>query len=75
MTCASGTFDDDLRDDLLDVGHLRDVALARIQLGRDRQVAELGEPPADVLDVLVDAEDLLHDEHDRERPPAAGMAR
>ncbi len=38
-----------------------------IQLRRDGQVAELGEAAADVLDVFVDAEDLLHDEDDRER--------
>ena len=47
---------------------LRHVALAGVQLGGDGQVAELGEPAADVLDVLVDAEDFLHDQHDRERP-------
>ena len=68
MTCASGTLDDDLADDLVDVGHSGDVALARVELRRDRHVADLGEPPADVLDVLVHAEDLLHDEDERERP-------
>jgi hypothetical protein len=59
-----------LRDDLDDLVHLqlRHVAVAGVQLGGDREVAELGEPAADVLDVLVDAEDLLHDEHGRERP-------
>ena len=51
---------------------LRDVALAGVELGRDGQVAELGEPAAEVLDVLVDAEDLLHHQDDRERPPARG---
>ena len=47
---------------------LRDVALPGVHLGRDGEVAELGEPAADVLDVLVDAEDLLDDQDDRERP-------
>ena len=63
-----GHLGDDLGDDLLDVLDLRDVPLPGVQLGGDGQVAELGEPAADVLDVLVDAEDLLHDEDDRERP-------
>ena len=52
---------DDLADDLLDVGHSGDAALARIELRRDRHVAFLGEPPANVLDVLMHAEDLLDD--------------
>ncbi len=36
----------------------------------DRQVAELGQPAAGVLDVFVDAEDLLHHQHRGERPGA-----
>src|SRR4029079_946679 len=54
----------DLGDDLLAVGDLRDVTLAREQVGRDRQIAELREAPADVTDVLVHAEDLVHHQHD-----------
>ena len=54
---------------------LRDVALPGVQLGGDGQVAELGEAAADVLDVLVDAEDLLHDEDDGNGPPWPGIAR
>ena len=49
---------------------LRHVSLSSVELGRDGQVAELGEAPADVLDVFVDAEDLLHHQDDRERPRA-----
>src|SRR5215470_4312813 len=41
-------------------------ALATVELGSDGQVAQLGEAPADVLDMLVDAEDFLHDQDDRE---------
>ena len=57
---------DDVADDLLDVGHLRKVGDARVDLGRDRHVAQLGEAAADVLDVFVDAEDLLVHQDDRE---------
>jgi hypothetical protein len=51
------------RDDLLDRLHLAElghVTLTVEELGGDRIVAGLREPPADVLDVLVDSEDLLH---------------
>ena len=68
MTWASGTLRDDL-EDLLEVLELRDVPLPGVHLGGDGEVAELGEPPADVLDVLVDAEDLLDDQDGRERAP------
>ena len=57
-----------LLDDVLDVGDPGDVALAREQLRRDGEIADLGQPPADVPDVLVHAEDLLHHDHHRERP-------
>ena len=57
---------DHLADDLLDVGHLREVGDAGIDFGRDRHVAELGEAAAGVLDVFVDAEDLLVHQDDRE---------
>ena len=70
-----GNLGDDLGDDLTNVLDLRDVPLPRIELGGDRQVAQLGEPPANVFDVLVDAEDLLHDQDDRERPALVGHAR
>ena len=58
--------------DLLDVRELRDVALARVEIGRDRHVARLGEAARDVLDVLVHAEDFLHHEDDRKALPAGG---
>ena len=63
---------DDRRHDLLRIGHLGDVALAGEELGRDRQVPELGEAPAHVADVLVDAEDLLDDEDDGEAASGRG---
>ena len=37
-----------------------------IELGRDGQIAQLGEPAADVLDVFVDSEDFLYDEDNRQ---------
>jgi hypothetical protein len=49
--------------DLLDIGDARDVAFAREECGGHREVAQLGETAADVLDVLVDPEDLVHDQH------------
>ncbi len=58
----------DLLDDLHDVAevrHLRSVALARVERRSDRDVARLGKAAAEVLDVLVYTEDLLHDEHHR----------
>ena len=72
ITCASGTFMTILRISWIEVLQLRDVPLSGIHLGGDGEVAELGEPPADVLDVLVDAEDLLDDQDGRERPPFGG---
>src|SRR5262249_5930775 len=54
----------DLREDLLDVGELRYVPLPRVELGRNGEVSVLRPTTADVLDVLVNAEDLLHDEDD-----------
>ncbi len=53
-----------------DVADLGRVALAVVQVGRDRAVAEPRQPPADVLDVLVQAEDLLHDQDQRQVLPA-----
>src|SRR5690349_24297550 len=40
-----------------------------VEIDRDRKIAELGEPAADVLDVLVHAEDFL--DHQHYRQPAA----
>ncbi len=56
-------FRDDLANDLLNVGHAGDAALAVIKLGGNRHVALLRQPPADVLEVLVHAENFLHDEN------------
>ena len=72
ITCASGTLETTLPRSRLKSAMLRDVALAREQLGRDGEIAELGEAPADVLDVLVHAEDLVHDQHDRRLALALG---
>ena len=43
----------------------RPAAGAVEDMGRDRVVPGVGEPPRDVLDVLVDAERLLDDDHRR----------
>ena len=68
---------DDLGDDLLHVGDVGDAALPGIELRGDRHVALLGEAAAHIADVLVHAEDLLHDQDDGEcallcRPGAIG---
>jgi hypothetical protein len=55
-----------LGEDFLIVGQLCDVALAVVEIDGDREIAELGEPAAHVLDVLVHAEDLLHHQHERQ---------
>jgi hypothetical protein len=47
-------------------GGLRHIALTGVQFGSDREVAQLREPAADVLDVLVDSEDFLYDQYDRQ---------
>ena len=65
-----GHLADDLLDDLADVGQPGHVALPHEEIGRDGEVADLRKPPANVADVLVHAEDLLHHQHHRER--AAG---
>ena len=67
-----GHLGDDLRDDLRKVLHLRDIPLPGIELRRHRQKPELREAAADVLDVLVNAEDLLDNEHRREGAAGGG---
>src|SRR5262249_9431975 len=62
----------DLRDDLGDVGHLRNVSLPGIQLGGDCKVPQLGETPADIFDVLMYAENFLDDQDHRKRPARGG---
>ncbi|KAG1200455.1 hypothetical protein G6F35_012371 [Rhizopus arrhizus] len=57
---------DDLGLQLRDLGVLRRVALAREQFGRDGQIAQMGQPAAHVLDVLVHAENLGHHDHGRQ---------
>ena len=61
-----GHLGDDLRDDLGEVLHLRDIPLPGVELRRHRQKPELRKAPADVLDVLVNAEDFLDNKHSRE---------
>ena len=58
-------------DEARDVGVLGRIALPCIQLGRDREVTRLRKATADILDVLVHAEDLLHHQHGRQ-PSLAG---
>ena len=66
ITCASGTFETTF-DMISPMSVILETSpCAGVEGRRDREVALLGEAAADVLDVLVDAEDLLHDEHGRE---------
>ena len=58
--------EDDLAHDLCRIGHLRERGVAEIDFRRDGQVAGLGQPAADILDVFVDAKDLLVDQDDGE---------
>lgn len=67
-------FADDLAD-LVDAAQLRYSALARIEFGRDCHKPKLSEAAADVLDMLVYAENFLHDQHQRKPDPVSGMAR
>ena len=60
MTCSSGTLDDDLADQLGNLGVGLGIALAEVEFRRDGVVAGLGEAAAHVGDVGVHAEDLLH---------------
>ncbi len=62
----------DFGNDLLKISDLGHVALARVELGGDGQIAELGQPAAEVLDMFMDPEDFLHDEDDGKRPAAQG---
>jgi hypothetical protein len=57
-----------LGDQLRDIRVCRRIALARVELGRDREIAGLGEAPADVLDVFVDTKDFLNNQDGRKRP-------
>lgn len=68
-----GNLGDDL-EDLLEVAQLRNVALASVHFGSDGVVTELSEPTADVLDVFVDAEDLLDYEDSRKVRPGGGQS-
>src|SRR5277367_5402270 len=65
-----GHFTDDLGDDVLKVRDIRNIALPGEQFWRNREVAQLGKPPADVLNVFVNAEDLFHHQHNWERAAA-----
>ncbi len=55
----------DNRTDLLHACRLLHVTLTRKKLRRDGEVALLRKPSADIRDVLVNAENLVHDEHER----------
>ena len=41
------------------IGHFREIADPRVILGRHGQIPQMGQAAADVLDVVVDAEDLF----------------
>ena len=57
---------DDIAHQRLDIGHLRRIALASEKFRRDGDRAALRETTADIADVLVHAEDLLHHQHHRQ---------
>src|SRR5262245_2862935 len=57
----------DCLDQLLSVTDLRWIALTRIKFGSDRIISGLCQTTAEILDVLVHAEDLLDHEYGRER--------
>jgi hypothetical protein len=61
---------DDFSIERWDVAELRWITLARIELRRQGEIAQLGKAATHVLDVLVYAEDLLYHQRDRlQRPP------
>ena len=66
ITWASGTLETTLEISR-DVLNLGDIALAGVEFGGDGQIAEFGQAAADILDVLVNTEDLLHDQDRGER--------
>src|SRR4030095_1137386 len=65
-------FGDHVLDDLAEILVLADIALPRVHLRRDREVTGLGKTAAEILDVFVDAEDLLNHQDSRERPAFGG---
>ena len=62
-----------LAHDLGRARQLGEIGEAPVELGRDGEIAELGEAAADILDVVVDAENLLDDQDDREGAGAIGL--
>ena len=54
------------------IRNLGRIALTVIKLGGHRQIALLGKATADIADVFVDAENLLHHQHGGERPSMIG---
>ena len=63
---------DQLLEQLADIGVVVGVTLAEIELGRDRQIALLGQAAAQILNMFMDAEDFLHHQHDGERAALVG---
>ena len=50
----------------------RDIAIANEEFGSNRQEAFVGEATADILDVLVHAEDLVNHQYEGMRPLSRG---
>lgn len=61
-----GHLADNVLVELLDGRVLRCIALANVEVRRNRQITELRESTADVGDVLVHAEDFVHDHDHRQ---------
>src|SRR5262245_3409040 len=57
-----GDFRSDFLKDLIYL-HLRYIRHPRIHFGSDSQISGFGKSAADVFDMLVNAEDLLHDQN------------
>src|ERR1700722_12472059 len=62
----------EIRHDLGNIRLLRGVAEAGIKIRRNREIAKMSPSAADILDMLVDAENLLYDEHRRKRTAMIG---
>ena len=68
ITWESGTLETTFEMTSPNILDLRHIALPRVKFGSNGHVTQLGQPAADVLDVLVNAEDLLDHQNNRKRP-------
>ena len=72
ITCSSGTFDTTF-EMMSGISLIFETSPSRrVQFRSDGEIAELRKPAADVLDMFVDAKNLLHDKNYRK--PALSAA-